>query len=292
MGLDLPRCLCTDASARTSSASATGPGSASMTTATPAASSSTCSTTSASTTSVSPRAVLGAISRPSPTSSTPRLRGSGPGPSTSARSPRPSPSTNGAWSRPTPWTSTTSWSTVRLFRDHPRRARAVPGALRARARRRVPGHQPRPERARDTARRATAQRLRRRRHRPVHLPVPGRGDPQPARVRAGLPRCRAIVLDQNYRSTQTILDAANAVIGNNLIRQEKGALDRPRRGRADPPLPGRGRAGRGRRSSRARSPRCTATKRCATATSPSSTGPMPKAAPSSRRSPTAGSPTR
>jgi DNA helicase-2/ATP-dependent DNA helicase PcrA len=35
------------------------------------------------------------------------------------------------------------------------------------------------------------------------------------------PEARTIVLDQNYRSTQTILDAANAVIGNNLMRQEK-----------------------------------------------------------------------
>ncbi len=35
------------------------------------------------------------------------------------------------------------------------------------------------------------------------------------------PDAKTIVLDQNYRSTQTILDAANAVIGNNLLRQDK-----------------------------------------------------------------------
>ena len=52
------------------------------------------------------------------------------------------------------------------------------------------------------------------------------------------PDARLIVLDQNYRSSQTILDAANAVIGNNLIRQKKdlwsalGKGDRIRRYRA------------------------------------------------------------
>ena len=52
------------------------------------------------------------------------------------------------------------------------------------------------------------------------------------------PDARMIVLDQNYRSSQTILDAANAVIGNNLVRQEKdlwsalGKGDRIRRYRA------------------------------------------------------------
>jgi DNA helicase-2/ATP-dependent DNA helicase PcrA len=52
------------------------------------------------------------------------------------------------------------------------------------------------------------------------------------------PDATLIVLDQNYRSTQTILDAANAVIGNNLFRQEKqlwsalGKGDRVRRYRA------------------------------------------------------------
>ncbi len=35
------------------------------------------------------------------------------------------------------------------------------------------------------------------------------------------PEARTIVLDQNYRSTQHILDAANAVIGNNVLRQDK-----------------------------------------------------------------------
>ena len=35
------------------------------------------------------------------------------------------------------------------------------------------------------------------------------------------PDATTIVLDQNYRSTQTILDAANAVIGNNVMRQKK-----------------------------------------------------------------------
>jgi DNA helicase-2/ATP-dependent DNA helicase PcrA len=38
---------------------------------------------------------------------------------------------------------------------------------------------------------------------------------------ASFPEARIVVLDQNYRSTQTILDAANAVIGNNSMRQDK-----------------------------------------------------------------------
>ena len=52
------------------------------------------------------------------------------------------------------------------------------------------------------------------------------------------PEARTIVLDQNYRSTQHILDAANAVIGNNVLRQDKalwsalGPGDKIRRYRA------------------------------------------------------------
>ncbi len=52
------------------------------------------------------------------------------------------------------------------------------------------------------------------------------------------PEARTIVLDQNYRSTQRILSAANAVINHNLVRQEKnlwsalGEGDKIRRFRA------------------------------------------------------------
>jgi DNA helicase II / ATP-dependent DNA helicase PcrA len=35
------------------------------------------------------------------------------------------------------------------------------------------------------------------------------------------PDAKTVILDQNYRSTQNILDAANAVIGNNVMRQDK-----------------------------------------------------------------------
>ena len=35
------------------------------------------------------------------------------------------------------------------------------------------------------------------------------------------PDATVVVLEQNYRSTQTILDAANAVIANNLSRKPK-----------------------------------------------------------------------
>ena len=76
---------------------------------------------------------------------------------------------------------------------HRRRARALPGGAREvaegvplRARRRVPGHEPRPVPAAAAARRAAPQRLRGRRPRPVDLRLPRRRHPQRARVRARL----------------------------------------------------------------------------------------------------------
>ena len=59
------------------------------------------------------------------------------------------------------------------------------------------------------------------------------------------PDARTIVLDQNYRSTQTILDAANAVIANNLDAQPKALWSALGDGRADRLLPRRRRARRG-----------------------------------------------
>jgi DNA helicase-2/ATP-dependent DNA helicase PcrA len=60
-----------------------------------------------------------------------------------------------------------------------------------------------------------------RRLRPVDLRLPRRHDPQHPRLRGGLPRRHTILLEQNYRSTQTILTAANAVIARNEGRRRR-----------------------------------------------------------------------
>ena len=52
------------------------------------------------------------------------------------------------------------------------------------------------------------------------------------------PNAKVILLEQNYRSTQTILDVAHAIIENNVKQKEEEALDRERRRRKDLLFPG------------------------------------------------------
>ena len=103
----------------------------------------------------------------------------------------------------------------------PRCAGPLPAAVPARADRRVPRHQHGAERDRPGARRRAPADHHRRRPRPERLRLPRRRLRNISQFEEAFDDVTTIVLDQNYRSTQTILDAANAVIPNNPDRKEK-----------------------------------------------------------------------
>ena len=118
----------------------------------------------------------------------------------------------------------------------PRRARAVPPALRAHPRRRVPGHQPGPERDRAPARRRPPQRHRRRRHRPVGLPLSRRRLPQHPPVRGGVRRLPASRRRARSELPQHADDPRRRQRGHRQqpARKPEGPVDRrrPRRPRS------------------------------------------------------------
>ena len=173
-------------------------------------------------------------------------------------------------------------NTVRLFQRPPRRPRALPGPVHPRPRRRVPGHQRGAERDGRPAGRRAPQHRRGRRQRPVRLPVPGCRHPQHPRIRAGLPRRHRrhprpeLPLHPDHPRRRQRGDRQQR------LAQAQDAVDRCRRGRADHPLPGRGRVRRG-RVGRPRDRPASTTTASAGATWPSSTGPTPRAVPSRRR---------
>ena len=225
-----------------------------------------------------PRSVHATIWRPRTTASAPSSTASGPRRSSSARSPRSSPSTRPACARPAPWTSTTCWRTPSscsarfpdVLEHYQRRFRHVL----------VDEYQDTNRVQNELVLLLGAE------HRNVC--VVGDSDQSIYQFRGAdmrnilefenaFPDVTVVLLEQNYRSTQTILDAANAVIANNLGRKPKELWTDQGAGRADRALP---RRRRGRRGPVGRPPdrrTCTTTGHALGRHAPSSTAPTPRA---------------
>ena len=87
------------------------------------------------------------------------------------------------------------------------------------------------------------------------------------------PEAEVVKLEQNYRSTQTILSAANAVVERNRERRAEAALDRDRPAASRCSCPSSPTSTRRRAGSPARSSASARRRGCGARTSPSSTGP-------------------
>ncbi len=107
-------------------------------------------------------------------------------------------------------------------RRGPRRARAVPGTLALPPRRRVPGHEPRAipvgpgARARPTGTSAWSATTT---SRSIRGAAPTCATSSTSSATG--PKATVVKLEQNYRSTQLILDAAHAVVSRNTARKDK-----------------------------------------------------------------------
>ena len=97
----------------------------------------------------------------------------------------------------------------------------LPAQVPLRPHRRVSGHQPFAVSTGQSAGRGTPQHLRGRRRRSEHLPLPGANIENILNFEKQYTGARTIRLEQNYRSTQNILDGANAVIRHNTGRKGK-----------------------------------------------------------------------